>query len=298
MNAITPFIFEDLLVRTMIRLGNPWFHAADVCRCLDIKNVTDALTRLDDDEVTLVSNEGQDGPANNFVSEPGLYSLILGSRKPSARRFKRWVTHDVLPAIRKNGVYRMATGQAMGEQPSQVQNPFELTAEALPVYLAKMQTIREARHLFGHERARYLWVQLKLPDVSVNPHDGKGAAYDLLQYILDGKYMACTLWSYLEAALEGDKASNDYLKHAGLFAEPARDGFIVANQHPHLETVLQGTEWGNGKWQWVLRRLPGVVPVAARHWMKGVNARGLFLPCALLDFAEHDIGRDFERPST
>jgi hypothetical protein len=73
---------------------------------------TQALSRLDDDEKTLISNEGQgyqQAPAMNAVNEPGLYSLILGSRKPEAKRFKRWVTHEVLPAIRKTGRYAVPT---------------------------------------------------------------------------------------------------------------------------------------------------------------------------------------------
>lgn len=83
--------------------GEPWFMAADVCRALDIGNPTQAMTRLDDDEVTLISNEG--GREVNFVNEPGLYSLVLGSRKPEAKAFKRWITHEVLPSIRKTGAY-------------------------------------------------------------------------------------------------------------------------------------------------------------------------------------------------
>ena len=83
--------------------GEPWFMAVDVCRALDIGNPTQALTRLDDDEVTLISNEG--GREVNFVNEPGLYSLVLGSRKKKARAFKRWITHDVIPSIRKTGAY-------------------------------------------------------------------------------------------------------------------------------------------------------------------------------------------------
>lgn len=77
--------------------------AVDVCRALDIGNPTQALTRLDDDEVTLISNEG--GREVNFINEPGLYSLVLGSRKKKARDFKRWITHDVIPSIRKTGAY-------------------------------------------------------------------------------------------------------------------------------------------------------------------------------------------------
>lgn len=90
-------------IRAIEKEEEPWFAAVDVCRALDIGNPTQAMTRLDEDEVTLISNEGERGI--NFVSEPGLYSLVLGSRKPEAKSFKRWITHEVIPSIRKHGAY-------------------------------------------------------------------------------------------------------------------------------------------------------------------------------------------------
>ncbi len=102
-NALIPFQFEDQTVRALDIEGEPWFVAVDVCAALEISNPTQALSRLDADEVTLISNEG--GRPTNAVSESGLYALVLGSRKPQARPFKRWVTHEVIPAIRKTGSY-------------------------------------------------------------------------------------------------------------------------------------------------------------------------------------------------
>lgn len=96
-------------VRTITHNGDVWFSAADVCRILDISNPSQALTRLDADEkfTTIISNEGAiTGESSmSFVSESGLYSLVLGSRKPNAREFKRWITHDIIPTIRKTGGY-------------------------------------------------------------------------------------------------------------------------------------------------------------------------------------------------
>ena len=81
--------------------------SADVCRALQIKNSSDAVERLDPDEKnTLVLNEGIPGNPNvTVVNEPGLYTLVLSSRKAEARRFKRWITHEVIPSIRKHGAY-------------------------------------------------------------------------------------------------------------------------------------------------------------------------------------------------
>lgn len=90
-------------IRTLEKDGNPWFVAADICRALEIGNPSQAVTRLDEDEKsTLISNEGK---TLNIVSESGMYALVLSSRKPDAKTFKRWITHDVIPCIRKTGGY-------------------------------------------------------------------------------------------------------------------------------------------------------------------------------------------------
>ena len=91
-------------VRTVTKDGEPWFVAADVCRALEHSNVTVALDRLDDDEKAKF-NLGLRGGDTGCVNEPGLYSLVLGSRKPEAKNFKRWITHEVIPSIRKTGSY-------------------------------------------------------------------------------------------------------------------------------------------------------------------------------------------------
>lgn len=97
------FSFEGQEVRT-VRSGQDIFFAAkDVCEVLEIRNVTQAIQRLDEDERSMF-NIGRQG-MTNFVNETGLYSLILGSRKHEAKKFKRWVTHEVLPSIRKHGAY-------------------------------------------------------------------------------------------------------------------------------------------------------------------------------------------------
>lgn len=110
MNELMTRVFENEefgQVRTIMLEDEPWFVSADVCRALQIKNPSDAVERLDPDEKnTLVLNEGIPGNPNvTVVNEPGLYTLVLGSRKAEARRFKRWITHEVIPSIRKHGAY-------------------------------------------------------------------------------------------------------------------------------------------------------------------------------------------------
>ena len=93
-------------VRSTLIDGEPWFVAADVCRALEIGDAHKAVDRLDDDEKGRNSIPTLGGIQELLtVSESGLYSLVLGSRKPEAKSFKRWITHEVIPSIRKHGVY-------------------------------------------------------------------------------------------------------------------------------------------------------------------------------------------------
>lgn len=110
-SELQPFTFPGTgqAVRVVTIDGEPWFVAADVCAVLAIRNNRDALTALDDDEKGVATTDTPGGEQQvSIVNEPGLYSLILRSRKPEAKAFKRWVTHDVLPAIRKTGSYQAA----------------------------------------------------------------------------------------------------------------------------------------------------------------------------------------------
>lgn len=103
-SEIQSYNFNGASLRTLTdEAGEPWFVAKDVCDILEISNPSDALKRLDDDERSRF-NLGRQGETN-IVNEAGLYVLVLGSRKPEAHEFKRWVTHEVLPQIRKTGGY-------------------------------------------------------------------------------------------------------------------------------------------------------------------------------------------------
>lgn len=93
-------------IRTVVINGEPWFVAADVCRALEISNSRDAVQRLDEDEKGVVLTDTRGGQQSmTAINEPGLYVLVLGSRKSEAKEFKRWITHDVIPTIRKTGGY-------------------------------------------------------------------------------------------------------------------------------------------------------------------------------------------------
>lgn len=97
------FDFKGQPVRTVTINNEPYFIAPDVTKILGLSNTSVALSRLDDDERSKF-NLGRQGETN-VVNEYGLYELIIASRKPQAHEFKRWITHEVLPAIRKHGAY-------------------------------------------------------------------------------------------------------------------------------------------------------------------------------------------------
>lgn len=93
-------------VRSVNKEDGVWFVAKDVCDCLEISNSRESLSRLDDDEKASVSlNDGSQNRNFSIINESGLYSLILSSRKPEAKKFKKWITSEVMPSIRKTGGY-------------------------------------------------------------------------------------------------------------------------------------------------------------------------------------------------
>ena len=109
MNELMTRVFENEefgKVRTIMLEGEPWFVAVDVCKALEISDTGKATSRLDEDELTRIKI-GSGGQSREViaVNEPGVYALVLGSRKPSAKAFKRWITHEVIPSIRKHGAY-------------------------------------------------------------------------------------------------------------------------------------------------------------------------------------------------
>lgn len=128
-------------VRVIEQGGEPWFVAKDVCDCLEIKNTTDALKRLDDDERARF-NLGRQGETN-IVNEYGLYSLVLSSRKPEAKEFKRWITHEVIPSIRKYGSFNMAIPRTL--------------PDALTAYANEIEAHQKTQALLEAQRPKVLF---------------------------------------------------------------------------------------------------------------------------------------------
>ncbi|MDH2997199.1 hypothetical protein A1D22_05875 [Pasteurellaceae bacterium LFhippo2] len=135
---LSTFTFENHSIRTIAINNEPWFIAKDICSSLNISNVTDALIKLDDDEKTILDNTlgltesiGKQVQEVNLVSESGMYTLILRCRDAvkkgsTPHRFRKWVTAEVLPQIRKTGQYSV-------EQPNKVDPLRQMITKEMPV---------------------------------------------------------------------------------------------------------------------------------------------------------------------
>lgn len=132
------FDFNEELVRAFLdEQGEPWFCNSDVCRALEIANPRDAIAGMDEEEKITVANDDGNPRAGiphrlTYVSESGLYQLIFTSRKPEAKTFKRWVTKEVLPAIRKTGGYKVnQASELTNNEATQVQAVIDQLAAAI-----------------------------------------------------------------------------------------------------------------------------------------------------------------------
>jgi len=135
--SLIPFSFEGTEVRVLDRKGEPWWVMPDVCAVLEHTNSRMAAQRLDDDEKGVSITDTLGGPQEvTIINESGLWSLVLTSRKPAAKRFKKWITSEVIPAIRKTGGYMAAAPE---------ETPEEIMLRALTI--AKDTVERQKREL-------------------------------------------------------------------------------------------------------------------------------------------------------
>lgn len=272
MSAITPFIFEDNLVRVHMIDGDPWWVLADLCRVLGIANPRDAASRLDDDErSTVASTDGAGGPDRNIVNESGMYALVFTSRKEVARRFRKWVTAEVLPAIRKTGRYQVPEVEPI------------LPEEAISTLHAKLAMLKECRMIFGPARARALWSQLGLPVSPVEPvvdaaqSKGMGALTHLLASTVFGK----STWADYIRDAEADLDTEVRMNLAGDGIRPGDEMFWIANNGRALSRAFASTEWA-GNWKAAWRGIPGATPAKSIHRVDGKPTAGWLIPRAAI----------------
>lgn len=204
-----------------------------------------------------------------IVSEPGVYRLVFRSRKPEAERFKRWLAHEVLPQLRRTGRY----------------GPPEPESGPSDSLLHRLQVIREARCIFGRERAARLWHKLGLPDVPPSPLTVVDEARQALRHLLDTPVHVGgpSVRDALSLALDDDENARVLLIGAGIRAMPDQSAFVVANRHPTLQALLAGTEWAAPlALARALRRLPGASVSGPQRYGQW-QVRGTLLAADLLD---------------
>ena len=174
--AIVPEVFNHEQFgqfRYIKRDEEIWFVAVDVCRALDLENVTKALYVLDDDELTLLKvRSGGQMREMNFVNEFGLYNLILSSRKPEAKKFKRWVTHEVLPSIRRYGFYGFLNGERALQLPDKeyIRYLGKLTLEQYDSHLKQLKPKQRGEHYWRIEEMIPNMTQEEIKNLANDPY--------------------------------------------------------------------------------------------------------------------------------
>ena len=161
---VVPFVYRNRSIRVIQDdNGETWFVAVDVCKVLSIANPRDALSRLDEDEKTTVGitdglidqgvSDNNPGTSLNLINEPGLYALILTSRKPEAKAFKRWITHEVLPSLRKHGRYEMERSDSHGLWDAATLKKMDALAENIARLMPALQQCLDGYRHMGYRGA-------------------------------------------------------------------------------------------------------------------------------------------------
>ena len=268
MTNIIPFDFEEHAVRVIMRDTDPWFVAADICRVLELKNPSMVVKGLDDDEVTLSIIEGSHRKTN-IINESGLYALVLTSRKETAKRFRKWITAEVLPSIRRTGRYDHIL-------PDDPQIPFasETTRDA-ELWLSM---IREARLLGGTKAGRTMWERSPLPQLFASPSDApaKSECLACLAHLIS------VMGHEISDARLGNADAIHRLSQNGMRIK--QDGLFVANaQATGIGKVFLNTNWVNSGHINALRGLAGVLPSPCSYSLNATQSRGLIVPFDLLN---------------
>lgn len=233
-------------VRTFMIDETPWFVAVDVCNALDIGNSRQAVSRLDEDERnTVIINDGTSGnPIKTIINESGLYALMLTSRKAEAKQFKRWITHEVIPSIRKHGLYMT---KSTLEQVSK--NPELITA------LAKQLLEEQAAKKKLQEELHTAQPKVDYFDQFINAYDSTNLRNtakeigiperDLVQFLLEKKYMYRDqdrkLMPYAEYTKRGYFIMKDYYRGNGQLYQYT---LFTAKGKAHFQRLLEKRKRG------------------------------------------------------
>jgi prophage antirepressor-like protein len=176
MNEFKVFTYQSNKVRTVFINGEPWWVLKDICTVLGLSNPTIVAARIDTDEVTKFDLGGLSGESN-IVNESGLYNVILRSDKPEAKEFKRWITHEVLPSIRKTGGYTAKKSRAPRSKPVDIIFRQRLNmardfsrVTGVPLGIAVAKAIDDAEKLTGEDYTHWKRVLPARADEKPVPH--------------------------------------------------------------------------------------------------------------------------------
>lgn len=257
-NNLQTFDFDENPVRVIEKDGTPWFVAADVARVLDIQNIRQNLNELDDDEKDVCNTYTPGGQQEmRVINESGLYNLIFRSRKPEAKRFRKWVTGEVLPAIRKTGSYVLPSDDGEGDNGDRTDVlPDRSTSQWLKM-------IRETRLLYGRNAAREMWARSPLPKIGFETPDC------ISQTSSEETGRRCLAILTDAAVSDGStvrdlvrRNDDETLKRYGMrfFYLDGQKYLAVLNGHSFLDKVFRTTAFAAGKYRHALRGIKGVLP--------------------------------------
>nr|DAO60182.1 MAG TPA: repressor domain protein [Caudoviricetes sp.] len=271
--AVQIFDFEENPVRVIERDGEPWFVAADVARVLDIQNIRQNLNELDDDEKDVCNTYTPGGQQEmRVINESGLYNLIFRSRKPEAKRFRKWVTAEVLPSIRKTGRYELPADRAADET--------DVLPDRSMAQWLKM--IREARLLYGRNAAREMWKRSPLPVIDERNATAEDTettrGKECLDLLLNSTFNGEPVSAYV-AACDAQALGQCGIK---LVSEYDGEFMGVANFHPFLEKVYHRTSFSGGRHIQALRRLKGARSTNAFRFGKN-RSRCTIIPMTFVE---------------
>lgn len=230
-STVSPFNFGTHAVRVVMQGAEPLFVAADVCDALDLETHV-ALRRLDDDEKGRCSIPTPGGIQElTTVNESGMYSLVLGSRKPEAKRFKKWVTSEVLPAIRKTGTYTVPTATISEAQCQHLQELVQLVVQS------GKQTHGETWKRFHNKMKVASYRNLPAERFNDAVTYLKGKLDDETMLDLVAKHLAERMPAALEMAM---------VAASGVFTETVRQ-VLTAQDSPSMIRLMVGAQHVPGK---------------------------------------------------
>ncbi len=274
------FAFEDAPIRALIRDDEPWFVGKDVCAALGHTNHNMALGRLDADEkgVSIVypphgGSLGGGAQEMTIISEPGVYRLVFTSRTEKAEAFKRWLAHEVLPALRRNGFFSVDDDLLDGEGAL-------LDGHGRWQSSHITERLKFIERTAGPQAALALWRHYKLPDLkryaigalAATPQDDPAGCFN---HLLRAEGRSLSIREMLDFALR-DETGIPALRDHGVYI--MKDAVAIADSHNFLRSAFARTQW-DGEWKKALIHLDGATrtrkPII---FSKGQSSQAVLVP--------------------